>query len=154
MRIELRLVFSVMLVVAVTVGILQIDPTWAASAARNIASLPQNWLWLREVSNEQSRVGDLCQQMQARVARKNEIIQAVRERRLSLHAAVAQFLEASQNCWYEWDYESEEHPEWSRQKRCAQIIVDSVGIFMEADKSGPDETLHDLQAEVVAWTDD
>jgi hypothetical protein len=153
MRIALRCVVSGLVFAAATVAALHIDPGWAATTTASMFTLPQTYLRLEEANEKKCGLDDSFQDLQARIERKKQIVQAVREQRLPLRAAVKEFLAASQDCWYEWDYEIQTHPEWSKEKRCAQIIVDSVSLAMEDDRQFSVGTLQALETELVDWAD-
>ena len=153
MQIAFRIVISTLVFGAAAVGALQFDTSWAATAVQCTLTLPQDYLRWQQVKRQDVRVTDSFHDTQARIERKNQIIRAVREQRLSLRSAVKEFLAVSQDCWYEWDYQTEAHPEWSKEKRCAQIIVDSIGLTMPEEEQASAATLQLLETELVAWTD-
>jgi hypothetical protein len=151
MQIALRCVVGGLVFGAATVAALHIDRGWAATAAANMLTLPQNYFRLEQANEKRCGLDDSFHDLQARIERKKLIVQAVREQRLPLRAAVKEFLVVSQDCWYEWDYEIQTHPEWSKEKRCAQIILDSVGLAMEDDGHFSVATLQALETELDDW---
>jgi hypothetical protein len=153
MQTVLRWVVGGMTLVTAMIGALQIDRTWASTTALGLLALPQNYFNLELANQEQGRLTDSFQDLQARVARKSQIVRAVGQGRLSLRCAVKEFLAVSQDCNYEWDYPSEAHPEWSKEKCCAQIIVDSVSVLIETEDLPWGDQLQVLQTELADWMD-
>jgi hypothetical protein len=153
MQTVLRWVIGGMIFGTAMIGALQIDRTWATTTAQGLLALPQNYFRLELANQEHGRLADSFEDLQGRVARKRQIVRAVGQGSLPLRCAVKEFLTVSQNCGYEWDYPSDDHPEWSKEKCCAQVIVDSVGLLMQDEKQAWDEELQVLEKELIDWMD-
>jgi hypothetical protein len=151
MQTALRWVIGGMIFGTATIGAMQIDRTWATTTARGLLALPQNYFRLELANEEQGRLADSFEELQARVARKRQIVRAVGQGSLPLRCAVQEFLAVSQNCSYEWNYPRYDHPEWSKEKCCAQVIVDSVSVLMEIEELPWGDELQALQTELADW---
>jgi hypothetical protein len=154
MRIAFRTALGLMVFGAVTASAMQIDHDWAATTAESLFNLPHDYVWFQESQGKQTRLEVSFDELQVRIQRKDQIIRAVVQQRLSLRAAVKEFLAASQDCWYDWDYQASTHPDWSRQKRCAQIIVESVALMMLDDNQISVEMTQALDTALREWADD
>jgi hypothetical protein len=153
MQTVLRWVVGGMTLVTAMIGALQIDRTWASTTAQGLLALPQNYFRLELANEEHGRLAESFEDLQARVARKRQIVRAVGQGSLPLRCAVKEFLAVSQNCGYDWDYPSVDHPEWSKEKCCAQIIVDSVSVLIETENLPWGDQLQALETELVDWMD-
>jgi hypothetical protein len=151
MEAAVRMSLSLIILVGMTIGALQIDRAWLEKRMVDLWDLPANYsrhaqeLQRGEEINTQTTLG------RQRAERKRQIALAVLEGRLSLTVAADQFFEASKDAPYEWDVYVERNPHWSLRMRCAHLVIDDVRqLFLDEGKD-PSKITADLRRQVAAW---
>ena len=130
------------------------DVEWRTLAAPQTWNVFGNYVEMNRERDRTQHLNEAHEAAFARMACNDRITREVREGRLGLRAAAAEFQQTNRDFACLWDVYAEGRPGWSKTKLSAVGVIQGVEQQMLDQGEDATETVATLYAELEEWGDD